>query len=1757
MPNTPSAPHTAFIEAALPPWYRAATAQQRKAYAQSARAELKSSAAAKQLLANVQGPVQFCKPLLQAALKRRFGQDYDVDTLQLVRLVRENLYPLPLWRIKDPVRPTLLEAALQNFEPQEAQPGGLEASVVLPAGVPLTVETEGPPGAGDQSPLGVYTHYSYPTYEARPLKPDEFAQMCRELDLGRQYVHHIKAVLQPLEPGLDARDNTQADIAATLLANQRDRLEAVAHVAMMRGHLSSSGYQAVLQITGPQTGALRWEGRSLNSCRLFMMRSYLREGTELHGPLVFLQSGDGPRCIVYLPGDRQRPLYEYPDMAAFGRWLREQLRDASWRQAFCRFVSREDVAPFLSRLENVLSPKPAGQFQTPTPDPNADLELVPLALPGRPVRQLYDRLLALMLKDAQTLVVPTSTADRHAREARILQWVQREMLLLNIAAFFVPGVGEVMAVVGAAQLAEEIFEGIDDWQHGQTDEAMGHVFTVGENLLTLAVIGAGATVLKPSAFIDGLVQIDGPLGKRLWNAELEAYRQPVALPAHLVADELGQYHYANKIYARIEGHFYEQRWDAQLAKWRLRHPRNPNAYEPVLEHNGAGTWRSAGEDPAQWSTERLLKRLGYGAERFSTRQLQQIRLCSGLSDAELRGLDPAREPIPALLTDSLRRFAAARDLGSLSTQIASNGPLARRWAPRLLVRLPRWPADLGLAIDSGGAEVEYGGRPTQDGPRIIVRTQDVNDGKLLDKVLDNLQPTQRDALLGDGVGYQRSVQLEALHTQLREHLHSQREFWFGELYRASASAVDGPARVLQRDFPGLAPEVVQQVHDTARTLDRDRLRQQGKVPLRMAEQARLQLREQRLNRALQGLYLKVDVPLDSDILLMKMAEQLPGWSGQVRVELRQGSSAGNRLAAIGDSSAPQLRYVVRSERGYQAWDDHGNQLSAEVESAAALLRALPDETRVRIGFEVYQGDQLHQALVARAASNRAAAGQALGQPPTPGWLRPPTRSVTGQLGYELSGRGFWRNLFGNAENSRLQALYPELNSDALATVRTELGADVGLGLARREAEYRVLGEMLREWVAGSAQAGYVDGQGQPREVIPLHRQRIADRIAQAWRREAPRQTVSLGRGAGHVLDLIGYQVGELPLLLADFKHVNTLLMDEMALSTDPSTFLRAFSHVELLTLDANPLSQLPEALPELLYLVELRVNHCPLQGTADALHPLRNHPTLEKLHLYQAFAALPAEALRPLATMPRFNHLGLTHVGSGLTEAHVVALSRISGLHTLSLASNGLVMTPRMATAFAGMTRMRNLQLANNPLGTMFDVSGMHRLERLFIGNTQLSEWPPGLSLLMNRSGLAVHHVALDGNPIVSVPDLAGLRFFNNLSQYRTLYSFTISRFDLDVASLEHLERVGVLPLTPASPRDLEVEMPAATVRHLEQLGELPEAELFLQAWRRIVETRDYDLDPIKLRRRAWRLLDALCSPLGDGLPPLALREQVFALGETEMTTCGDGMALILSRWETLVAVERVLHLPAADQLRELLLLSRRLFRVALVDARAAAICGRRISRRNGLNIGTDGRFVLTDDPAVIDAAPALDRLDDIDDSDLAEPLDVVEVRLKLRLMLAEALDLPLQPSNRIYGANVSEQVVANVEAKVRQEANYEQMCGWLVEEPYWRRYLRNDRPDAFVANDEYWAKGFEYLFEISRDSPDMDDVGAVPPGILDTLQQRYPAKGWRREGIPQVVKLNATEQDDLEQWLLAAKLEGEREPYRRLTQPLVRILFP
>ncbi len=72
------------------------------------------------------------------------------------------------------------------------------------------------------------------------IKPAEFASLCRELDVGKQYQDHLSAVF-------DAPDKAATVRQQTITAN-KNRMRVQAHIARIRSDIDAADYATVLAI---------------------------------------------------------------------------------------------------------------------------------------------------------------------------------------------------------------------------------------------------------------------------------------------------------------------------------------------------------------------------------------------------------------------------------------------------------------------------------------------------------------------------------------------------------------------------------------------------------------------------------------------------------------------------------------------------------------------------------------------------------------------------------------------------------------------------------------------------------------------------------------------------------------------------------------------------------------------------------------------------------------------------------------------------------------------------------------------------------------------------------------------------------------------------------------------------------------------------------------------------------------------------------------------------------------------------------------------------------------------------------------------------------------------------------------------------------------------------------------------------------------------------------------------------------------------
>lgn len=745
-----SNPHHAFLSQQLPGWALHASQhnwQQLRQSLLTTDADALSSTRARQyqlqlrrsrnalhaLLKPLQGVMAFTQPLLAARLKDAFGLALDVTRCTLTP-VRSNVGGLLTGRDVSGPTASLLQYALHNF-----------------SGIYFD-----PPSAIRDA-----------QGQALAISVTAFAAECRRLDLGRRYQDHLDGLLVYGDQARQVRDAFEQV--------HKDQLRLDLHLAHEQKRLGDNGMSALNDLLASKTPvkigsrpvrcwSLSLFGIDLHDAwmlapaeseaeRIARVSEQLSTPLALFNPLSVFSPRQGVLdrnrlksvgpVLLYLPGTTPA-VQQYPSLQALLHDLKGKLCQAQFRALFMHFVPLEQRAHFASVLRHNLAAKAAADADWPLPG-FAKLHLKRQPIEGELFNYLQSAQLRRLRNEARTLAVPTADVDEQARQALLQGLEDLGLNFLNLAAFFVPGLGQVMMGVFAAQMLYSAFEGVEAWQEGDVDTALAHLQSIALNVAVaggLAAAGGVAGKLVNGELMESLISVQRADGsQRLWQPSLASYRSDIRLPEGLRANAMGQYVADGKHYIRLEGELFEQQLDPASRQWRIVHPQDPGAYQPPLLHNNQGAWRHMYEQPLQWSRATLLRRLGHPVEAYSDQQLSQAAWISGVSEDTLRRAHVQHEQPPELLLDCLERLQAANTseaevdrLGDIrfdetfaghyagppagvsTLQLALPRALEGLYQPRLanddcerlvfacLKRLPGWPEALRLELRRGNPD---------------------------------------------------------------------------------------------------------------------------------------------------------------------------------------------------------------------------------------------------------------------------------------------------------------------------------------------------------------------------------------------------------------------------------------------------------------------------------------------------------------------------------------------------------------------------------------------------------------------------------------------------------------------------------------------------------------------------------------------------------------------------------------------------------------------------------------------------------------------------------------------------------------------------------------------------------------------------------------------------------------------------------------------------------------------------------------------
>jgi len=1263
-----------LAEKAEPDWFKRAGSELQQQIRDSQKLSRTSNETLAKTLKDLKGLVEFAQPLLEQALNVRFGLKIDVTQAFFYNLKNAE---------SSTEDQSLLQLALRNFEDGQVftkrQFIAVRGQKLVDTrnrvlySKPKVEETQvyAEHFAWQEGPNHQTTLYQI---SKLALEPGEFAVLCRELDIGQRYQDHLKATFEA--------PDTASTVRAQTIQAWKDSLRVHAHIANLKQLITPSAYATLLAVlNGDKDATLDGERVSFSqlhvlgspASEMFIIGAKRREGKKVHFSLtkpgvnlIDVLTFTDSRIIVCIPGDPFAPVKEYATLRAFELDLATRLRSAKNYRAYSRLMPHGEAGKFVSKIYDAVITERwnpdlpytlkgwlwdyKGAYQDVyREDPSLDLS--ESFFEDDLFDELYKRHQQRLMETAELLAVPTAKVDHDAWTERLTHYAELGLDILNVAAFFVPGLGEVMMAVMAAQLTADVYHGIEDWSIGDTDEAWGYLKSVAENLAFVAVTGAaGGKIAKVTApaSVDGLVNVKLPFGdEQLWRPSLAPYKSDVVLPAQLKPNKLGQYGVDGRTFIKLEDGAYEQTFDPRLEKWRLKHPSNPQAYHPVLEHNGQGAWRHGLERPLEWDRATLLRRMGHQTEGFDSATLEKIADISGVDEHALRKMHVDNQPMPSALADTLREFQIDRQVSELIEQIRLGQPVAEGGYSHALadvVKMPRWPNGRVIEVferaDLSGPSSRFGQASTPAKSVIRLSRAEVAAGKLPERVLATLEDQEIVQLLG-GEGARVEIERDSVFSQqLADTLAADKNAIFDRISNAFESDVPSTPdlKTLQRAFPGLSREAAQEVLANATVRERLYIQHKARLPGSLLLKARSRARLTRLNKALAGMHLESMTSLDSQRLALRALEKQPGWPADVRLEIRQGSTHGKLLDAIGSESAAQTKYLVKDGYPYpgkfQAFDQYGNALSTVPRQGdgfySAIMHALPDGARNGLGLpHVGQSAELQKNLTAYASHHRRQMMDALMQDNTGQRFKRPVRLADGRLGYPLSGRGASASV-NPSLISRVRDLYPVFSDEQAGQMirrllidgRTE--AQIAHQLNLRSREYQALDAALVHWRAtAQGDSGLLD--------------LTVRRIRNIW------QSRGLVDGEPSAFMVLG-GIDSLPPLPADFSHVRNLALDSSLLLEQSSGALsRAFPNARRLDLSfmtASDPARVAEALVRLPQVKELSLYGYGNEFEAGAQQLLSAMPQLEALYVVGAVRGLDVGAMSGLRSLTMAGDMG-------------------------------------------------------------------------------------------------------------------------------------------------------------------------------------------------------------------------------------------------------------------------------------------------------------------------------------------------------------------------------------------------------------------------------------------------------------------------------------------------------------------------------------
>lgn len=464
----PSASIDHLIARQLPTWLSEAESQHIEPYRKALNAQQQVADELQHLLSRIPSVEDFGAPLLEAALAKA-GLAH-VEPRQAFTMVTEE-FPLPsaaekLHRptITYTTRQSLLASAMHNFEAHEAEPWLLRKA-----------------------------HLAGAKRARLSMTFERFVGLCRSLDIGGRYQALLKSVLQPKAGRGQPQDQARKAIDQLFRDSLRTQMKTALYEGRLKGQLDERDLQRLLPVL-EQPPLPAYQGGTLTPRQVYLL------GCCMVGiiTLEWRPAADAAvdEVIAWIPGDPEKSLRHYDSWDELYGDLAIRLKSKPYLAFIRRFVKARDRQRFEAALARA-------QARAGASEP-MELDGRNLPVEGEVFSHAQAQVQARIYDDARFIAVPTDEEDRLSRHKRLQAMQSAGLELLGLAAFVVPLLGELLLVVSAVQLLDEVYEGYQDWRLGDRQGALDHVFNVAQGVFLAGATAAAFHGIKRLSWVDGL-----------------------------------------------------------------------------------------------------------------------------------------------------------------------------------------------------------------------------------------------------------------------------------------------------------------------------------------------------------------------------------------------------------------------------------------------------------------------------------------------------------------------------------------------------------------------------------------------------------------------------------------------------------------------------------------------------------------------------------------------------------------------------------------------------------------------------------------------------------------------------------------------------------------------------------------------------------------------------------------------------------------------------------------------------------------------------------------------------------------------------------------------------------------------------------------------------------------------------------------------------------------------------------------------------